>query len=122
MVAIRRLPTRLNRTPAALGTGTLKSHNAKQPRRMIMNTTKTLALGALAALSVGIGTAMAQSEGPSMSKDFYGMIKLLPRGDKVAAPIVNPVQSGSSDSDTIRSGTRHVLPFNNDHGTLAKPG
>jgi hypothetical protein len=89
---------------------------------MIMNTTKTLALGALAALSIGIGTAMAQSEVPSISSDFYRMINPLPRGDKVAPPTVNPVQSGSSDTDTSRSGARHVLPFNNDYGTLANPG
>jgi hypothetical protein len=82
-----------------------------------MNTTKTLALAALAALSLGIGSAMAQ-EGGSMPVNFYGVVNAPTASHKVADP---RIQAGSSDVDAVRSGA-HVLPFNRDHGDLANPG
>jgi hypothetical protein len=87
-----------------------------------MNTAKTLALGALAALSIGIGSAMAQSEGPSMSVEFYRATDVSTLGHQAAIPAAVPVQSGSSDTDTVRPESRHVLPFNGDYGDLANPG
>jgi hypothetical protein len=38
---------------------------------MTMKTTKTIVLAAVAALSIGVGTAMAQSEVPSGSETAY---------------------------------------------------
>jgi len=81
---------------------------------MIMNTTKTLALAVLAALSLGIGSAMAQ-DGGSMPADFYGVVKTPTGSHKVAAP---RVQAGSPDVHAVRSGA-HVPPFNGDYGDLA---
>jgi hypothetical protein len=85
---------------------------------MIMNTTKTLALAALAALSLGIGSAMAQSEGASMPTDFYGVVNAPTEIHKVAT---TRIQAGSSDANVVRSGA-HVLPFSGDYGNLANPG
>jgi hypothetical protein len=85
---------------------------------MIMNTTKTLALGTLAALSIGIGSAMAQSEGPSMSADLYRAITESQWGNQAATP----VQAGSSDTNMIQPENSHALPFNGDYGDLANPG
>jgi hypothetical protein len=66
---------------------------------------------------------MAQSEGPSMSTDFYGLINTSTRGEMmVTAPTSNPLQSGSSDTDPVRPGTSHALPFKGDYGNLANPG
>jgi hypothetical protein len=79
-----------------------------------MNTTKILAL---AALSLGIGSAMAQ-EGGSMPVDFYGVINAPTGSPEVATP---RIQAGSSDANAVRSGA-HVLPFNGDHGDLANSG
>ena len=87
-----------------------------------MNTAKTLALGALAALSIGIGSAMAQSEGPSMSPEFYRASGVSTQRDEVTIPAAVPVQSGSSDTDTVRPQNSHALPFNGDYGDLANPG
>ena len=56
-----------------------------------MNTTKTLALAALAALSIGVGTAMAQDGGGGSFPDFQSQRVLQQR---VLTPTV---QSGSSD-------------------------
>jgi hypothetical protein len=84
---------------------------------MIMSTTKTLALAALAALSLGIGSAMAQ-EGGSMPADFYGVLNAPAGTHKIIAPCI---QAGSPDVDAVRSGA-HVLPFNGDYGDLANPG
>jgi len=83
-----------------------------------MNTTKTLMLAALTALSLGVGTAMAQSEVPSSAEGAYFS------GQRQAAPkTVNTrsgqVQSGTSDVDNERS---HVPAFNGDYGTLANSG
>jgi hypothetical protein len=85
---------------------------------MIMNPTKTLALAALAALSLGIGSAMAQSDGASMPTDFYGVVNAPTGIHKVAT---TRIQAGSSDANAARS-RAHVPPFNGDYGDLANPG
>jgi hypothetical protein len=84
-----------------------------------MNTTRTLALAAFAAMSLGIGAAMAQ-EGTSAPDPNYGP------NQQFYAPIApmtsrgtSAVQAGSSDVDT----TRAVTPGTTyDNGDLANPG
>ena len=88
-----------------------------------MNTTKTLMLAAVAAaLSIGASTAMAQSQVPSSSEGDY----FLQRHHAAPRVILNgwagPVQAGSSDVGTERTGSGHVLPFKGDYGDLANPG
>jgi len=57
-----------------------------------MNTTKTLALAALAALSIGVGTAMAQDGGGGAFPDYQSQRVLQQR------TVVPPaIPSGSSD-------------------------
>jgi hypothetical protein len=86
-----------------------------------MNTTKTLMLAALTALSLGTGTAMAQSEIPSAPEATYfsGQRQAVPR-------TVNPgqLQSGSSDVEPARFGVGNQAPPlpAYDYGTLANPG
>jgi len=86
-----------------------------------MNTTRNLLLAAVAALSLGAGAAMAQSQVPSSNEGAY-----FPQQHQAAPKILNgwagPVQSGSSDIETPRSGFGHVLPFNGNYGVLANPG
>jgi hypothetical protein len=84
---------------------------------MIMNPTKTLALAALAALSLGIGSAMAQ-DGGSLSADFYGVVNTPTGTHKAATP---RIQAGSPDTNVVRS-RAHVPPFNGDYGALANSG
>jgi hypothetical protein len=71
-----------------------------------MNTIKTLAFAAVAALSLGVGAAMAQ-EGPNAT--VSGSTYFRTQAPLVQAPSAQPstVQSGSSDVD--------VRPFNNSH-------
>jgi hypothetical protein len=57
-----------------------------------VKTTKTLALAALAALSLGVGTALAQDGGGGFFPDYRSQQQLK------TAPA--PVQSGSSDIET----------------------
>lgn len=64
-----------------------------------MNTTRTIALAALTALSLGIGTAMAQ-EGPTVSLDQMGYSPAVPTG-QTATPSAMP-QAGSSDVTTTQ--------------------
>jgi hypothetical protein len=59
-----------------------------------MKTTKTLALAALAALSLGVGSAMAQDGAGGSFPEYWSQ-----RQNTVPA-----VQSGSSDADTIGHG------------------
>jgi hypothetical protein len=80
---------------------------------LTMTNTKTLMLAALTALTLGVGTAMAQSEVPAGAGNWIG-------GPQVAPRILNQVQSGSSDVE--RSGAGHVLPFSGNYGDLANPG
>jgi hypothetical protein len=92
---------------------------------MIMKTTKNLALVALAALSLGTGTAMAQEGGNgdpglpywTLARQADALRQIEARN---AARNANRVQAGSSDTDVIPS--RHVIPFHFDDTTLANPG
>ena len=83
-----------------------------------MNTTKTLMLAAVTALSLGVGSAMAQGLTPSSAEGAYFS------GQRQAAPkIVNQgPQAGSSDVNTARPAIGHVVPFNGDYGDAANPG
>jgi hypothetical protein len=76
-----------------------------------MNTTKTLMLAAVAALTLGLGTAMAQSEVPSAAEATFFS------GQHQAAPKVVNDGAGSSDVET-----RGGAPVNFDYSTLANPG
>lgn len=85
--------------------------------------TKTLMLAAVTALSLGVGTAMAQSEVPSAPEATYFS------GHRQAAPATintwaGQVQSGSSDVESARFGAgSQALPLPAyDYGTLANPG
>lgn len=82
-----------------------------------MKTMKSLMLAAMAVVSLGVGTAMAQ-EGGALSPDFYGVVKTPGQSQQAVIPAV---QAGSSDVDMPRSGA-HFLPFNGNYGTLANPG
>jgi hypothetical protein len=70
-----------------------------------MKTTKTLALAALAALSLSVGTAMAQDGG--------GGFFLPDRQVTAPAPVINlgvsPIPSGSSDVEWQLNGPGHNL-------------
>jgi hypothetical protein len=67
---------------------------------MTMKTTKTLMLAGLAALSLGVGTAMAQ-DGPSSYFPDYQAAKIL-----AARQVrLGQVQSGTSDVNSMRAGT-----------------
>jgi hypothetical protein len=81
--------------------------------------TKTLMLAAVTALTLGVGTAMAQSEVPGGAEGAY-----YAQQRQAAPKIVNSwqgqVQSGSSDVGASRNS--HALPFNGDFGNLASPG
>jgi len=64
-----------------------------------MKTTKTLALAALAALSLGVGTALAQDGGGGSFPDYQSQRVLQQR---VLTPA--PIPSGSSDVEPIGHG------------------
>ncbi len=95
-----------------------------------MTTTKTLMLAALAALSLGTATAMAQEGGgPSMPmpNDYWTVQQRAIYAHQLPANGANAVQSGASDTDTPRplgtSGwTNGKNLFRFDYGTLANPG
>jgi len=75
-----------------------------------MKTTKTLALAALAALSLGVGTALAQDGGGGFFPDYQSqqILKAAP------APVVNSgvslIPSGSSDVETTGHGHNLTAP------------
>jgi hypothetical protein len=74
-----------------------------------MKSTKTLMISAAAALTIGAGAAMAQSQVPSTSQGDYWQRQSAP------SVITGSVQSGSSDV-----GTGYNVAF--DYSTLANPG
>jgi hypothetical protein len=88
---------------------------------MIMTTTQMLAIAALAALSFGMGTAMAQSETAGEAGVPYWTLarQAEARRQAEAGPGIL-TQSGSPDIEKIPS-TSHVLPFNGDYSNLANP-
>jgi hypothetical protein len=78
-----------------------------------MTNVKTLVLAAVAALTIGAGSAMTQSYGPS----DLGYMSATP--NTVQAPAVRAqVPAGSSD---FEHGS-HAVPFNGDYGDLPNPG
>ena len=64
-----------------------------------MSTTKTIMLAAVTALSIGVGTAMAQSEVPSASEAAYLF------GQRQAAP--KTIKNGSGHSQNPYDVTTH---------------
>jgi hypothetical protein len=82
-----------------------------------MKTAKILILAARILMSLGIGTAMAQSESASMPADFYGVVHASTLGRQAAFP---RLQAGASDTDAARPGTG--LPFRGDYSAVANPG
>jgi len=89
-----------------------------------MNTTKTLFLAAVTALSLGAGAAMAQSEVPSAPPMTYvpGQHQVAPwSADTWSGRGTGRVQSGSSDERATHSIT-HFAPFNGDYTTIDNPG
>jgi hypothetical protein len=83
-----------------------------------MSTLKTLSLAAFAALSLGVGSAMAQNDGTSAPDSYL----TAPPTTRQMAP-TNQVQSGSSDvTTTTRFGTDRAPTPTYDYGDLANPG
>ncbi len=80
-----------------------------------MNVTKTLMLAVVSALSIGVGSAMAQSEVPAGAGNFWQIPSLNQQQPQIKT---GRFQAGSSD--VARGG--HALPFDVDYGTLANPG
>jgi hypothetical protein len=78
--------------------------------RSTMKTTKTLMLAAFAALSLGVGSAMA--DGSDVSNDYQAAKILAARQAQLGQ-----VQSGASDMDTPRNGFQ-LGPF---HATPSRP-
>jgi hypothetical protein len=72
-----------------------------------MKTSKTLILAAVTALTLGVGSAMAQSEGPSMPSAPFVSVQ------HQAAPKIVNEGAGSSDFSA---------PVHFDYSTLANPG
>jgi hypothetical protein len=94
-------------------------HRAEQQWRMIMTTMQMFAIVALAALSFGMGTAMAQSETagetgvPFWTLNRQAEIRRQLEGDPTT-------QAGSPDIEARPAG-RHAVPFNGDYSSLANP-
>jgi hypothetical protein len=78
-----------------------------------MKTSKTFVLAAVAALSLGVGSALAQSEVPADAGNWTA-----PASTRTVPFNAAPVQAGSSDVTT----NVHEVPFLNNYGTLANPG
>src|ERR1700733_5987211 len=85
-------------------------------RRTAMRTTKNLALVALAALSLGMGTAMAQEGGQDYQTPYWTLARQADALRVAQARSDARVQAGSSDVGAARSRVGHVLPFNGDFG------
>jgi hypothetical protein len=84
-------------------------------KEFTMNKTKTILFAGIAALSVGIGSAMAQTETPVTGSDTWSNPTTIQSSGTT-------VQSGSSDVATPAYGASSVAPFNGDYTTLANPG
>jgi hypothetical protein len=97
-------------------------------RSSTMNATRTLMLAGLAALSLGVGTAMAQ-DGASMTSpnDYWTQQQRALYAHQAPAASAEQVQSGSSDVGTasgeLESGwAGDKSPHRFDYSTLADPG
>jgi hypothetical protein len=73
-------------------------------------------IAGLAALFLGVGTAMAQSPVPTSGEGYYfsGQWRTTPQTD-------TPVQSSSSDVNSVPRAS-NTIPVNGDHTTLANLG
>jgi hypothetical protein len=80
-------------------------------RRSTVKTTKTLMLAAFAALSLGVGSAMA--DGADVIND-YQAAKILSARQAQAGQL----QAGASDVTSVRNGGWQLGPF---HGTPDRP-
>ena len=90
-----------------------------------MMTTKTLMLAALAAMSLGAGTAMAQEGGSSFmpGPDDYWTLHQRALYAHQTPAVAPRVPSGSSDVSTpMNSGIGPGAPMRFDYSTLANPG
>jgi hypothetical protein len=89
---------------------------------LTMNTTKTLMLAAVAALTIGTGAAMAQEGTTDPGVPYWTLARQADALRVAQAREAARVQAGSSDVGAARSRVGHVLPFNGDFGDLANPG
>ena len=88
-----------------------------------MTNTKTLMLAAVTALSLGMGTAMAQDESNGdPGVPYWTLSRQADALHQMETRNANHVQAGSSDTGMLKSGIGHVLPFNGDYGDAANPG
>ena len=89
-----------------------------------MTTTKTLMIAALAAMSLSVGSAMAQEGGgPSMTpaNDYWTLQQRALYAHQT--PVFPQVQSGSADRGTpMQFGPSRGAPVQFDSTTLANPG
>jgi hypothetical protein len=83
-----------------------------------MTNAKTFILAAVAALTIGAGSAMAQSEVPAQGAPYWTPQRQAQALRAAEARNPSLVQSGSSD---VARGS-HAVPFNGDYGDLANPG
>ena len=86
-----------------------------------MKTTTASMLAGLAALSLGVGTAMAQTETPSMTAGKYWAAQAA-SAVKAPADNANQIESGSSDPDSVHSKAGRGTAVHLNYGTLAYPG
>jgi len=84
-----------------------------------MTITKRLILSAVTAMTLGVGTAMAQSEVPAAGTPYWTLQRQIDEFQKAMARNPNQVQSGSSDVERLGA---HVVPLNGDYSDLANPG
>jgi hypothetical protein len=84
-------------------------------KEFTMNKTRTILFAGIAALSVGVGSAMAQTETPVRGSDTWSNATTIQSSSTT-------VQSGSSDVATPAYGASNVTPFNGDYTTMANPG
>jgi hypothetical protein len=83
-----------------------------------MSTRQTLALAAFAAMSLGIGTAMAQEAASAPDPNYGANQQFYAPSAPTTMRSSVPVQAGSSDVETRRAAT----PGTYDNGDLANPG
>jgi hypothetical protein len=83
-----------------------------------MTNAKTLILAAAAALTLGAGSAMAQSEVPSSGTPYWTLQRQAEALRASEARNLGVVQAGSSDFER----GSHIVPFDGNYGDLANPG
>ncbi len=87
-----------------------------------MKTAKIFGLVALAALLLGTGTVMAQSEGYDDSGvPYWTLARQADALRQTEARDVNHVQAGSSDAPALRPGANHGSPSTFNHTAIPDP-